>query len=214
MNQSHRRFRVALLTLAGILAGAALPATAVAQGTPAPSARSTPLARPTGWLGIHYSAEAKIDETGEGLHISYNSYPVIEAIEPGSPAERSGLHVGDTLIAFNGHDFVRRGVPMTRLLRPGEKITIRLKRNANRAVNVIVGQRPPGAFGFSMTTPMAPGARVTVQGMPRAPIVEMERAAEVLRQASAQLGPQTRVLAEDLARQTVRAIEREVVMHP
>src|SRR5687767_13508385 len=129
MNQPHRRFRVALLILAGVVAGAALPATAVAQGTPAPSARSTPLARPTGWLGIHYSAEAKIDETGEGLHISYNSYPVIEAIEPGSPAERAGLQVGDTLLSFNGHDFVQRGVPMARLLRPGERLAIQLKRN-------------------------------------------------------------------------------------
>jgi S1-C subfamily serine protease len=212
MIKPHRRFGVTSLIVIGTLAAAALPAVAGAQATA--GTRSALLSRPTGWLGIHYSAEAKIDETGEGLRISYNSYPVIEAIEPGSPAERSGLQVGDTLIAFNGHDFVRRGVPMASLLRPGERLSIRLRRNAFRTVRVTVGQRPPGAFGFSMTTPQPPGARVSVSPAPRAPIAEMERATAALREVSVQLAPQTRVLAEDLARQTARALEREVVMNP
>jgi S1-C subfamily serine protease len=212
MIKPRRRFGVASLIVVGTLAAAALPAVAGAQATG--GTRSALLSKPTGWLGIHYSAEAKIDETGEGLRISYNSYPVIEAIEPGSPAERSGLQVGDTLIAFNGHDFVRRGVPMASLLRPGEQLSIRLRRNASRTVRVTVGERPLGAFGFSVRTPLPPGTRVTVQPAPRAPLADMERAAQALRQASEQLAPQTRVLAEDLARQTVRALEREVVMNP
>jgi predicted metalloprotease with PDZ domain len=212
MLKPHGRFGVASLLVLGALAGAAIPALAGAQATG--GTRSALLSKPTGWLGIHYSAEAKIDETGEGLRISYNSYPVIEAIEPGSPAEHSGLQVGDTLIAFNGHDFVRRGVPMASVLRPGERLSIRLRRNGVHTVRVTVGERPLGAFGFSMRTPLPPGARVTVRAAPRAPIAEMELAAEALRQAGAQLAPQTRILAEDLARQTVRALEREVVMNP
>lgn len=215
MNKSHRRFGVASLILACTLAGATLPAVAGAQATPAPSARSAPLARPDGWIGIHYSAEAKIDQTGEGLRISYNSYPVIEAIEPGSPAERSGLQVGDTLIAFNGYDFVRRGVPMSRLLRPGEKLTIRLHRNRLRTVRVTVGSRPSGAFGFRMTTPLPPGARVLVQE-PRRPgaAADLDRSVTALREASAALAPEAARLAEEVARSTVRALEREVVMNP
>src|SRR5688500_5345694 len=137
MNRAHGRFGVASLIGIVSLAGIAIPMTVVAQGTPAPTpvARTAPLTRPTGWLGVHYSAEAKIDESGEGLRISYNSYPVIEAIEPGSPAERAGLQVGDTLLSFNGHDFVNRGVPMARLLRPGERLAILLKRNRRRTVS-------------------------------------------------------------------------------
>ncbi|MEX0909564.1 MAG: PDZ domain-containing protein [Gemmatimonadaceae bacterium] len=212
MIKPHRRFGVASLIVVGTLAAAALPAVAGAQATG--GTRSALLSKPTGWLGIHYSAEAKIDETGEGLRISYNSYPVIEAIEPGSPAERSGLQVGDTLLTFNGHDFVRRGVPMARLLRPGEKLAIRVRRNSTRTVSVTVGQRPPGAFGFSVTTPRPPGARVTVQAAPRAPLADMERAVAALRQATSELEPQTRLLAEDLARRTVRALEQGVVMNP
>jgi S1-C subfamily serine protease len=212
MIKPHRRFGVASAIVLGTLSAAALPMVAGAQA--AGAARSAPLSRPSGWLGIHYSAEAKIDETGEGLRISYNSYPVIEAIEPGSPAERSGLQVGDTLLTFNGHDFVRRGVPMARLLRPGERLAIRLQRNTTRTVSVTVGQRPPGAFGFSLTTPRPPGARVTVQAAPRAPLADLERAAEALRQVSSELEPRTRLFAEDLARRTVRALEQEVVMNP
>lgn len=212
MLKPERRFGVASMIVLAAFAGALFPAIGGAQGTP--SARSVPLARPTGWLGIHYSAEAKIDETGEGLRISYNSYPVIEAIEPGSPAERAGLQVGDTLVAFNGHDFVRRGVPMSRLLRPGEKLSIRLKRNTRRTVNVTVGQRPSGAFGFRMTTPVLPGARVFVQAPFRPGIAEMERSVAELREVSILLAPRAAALAEDVARRTVRAFEREVVMNP
>ena len=212
MNKPHRRFGVASLLMVGALAGAALPTSSGAQAAGGTRAAVSP--RPTGWLGVHYSAEANVDQTGEGLRISYNSHPVIEAIEPGSPAERAGLQVGDTLIAFNGHDFVGRGVPMTSLLRPGERLAIRLRRKATRTVRVTVGERPPGAFGYSRLTPLSPSARVTVHAAPRAPVAEMERAAQTLREASLQLAPETRALAENLARQTARAIEREVVMNP
>lgn len=219
MNQSHRRVGVASLifagTLAGTLAGAALPAPAAAQSrTPAPSPRSAPLARPTGWIGIHYSAEAKIDETGEGWRVSYNSYPVIEAIEPGSPAERAGLQIGDTIIAFNGYDFVRRAVPMTRLLRPGQRLSINLKRNSRRVVNVTVGERPHGAYGFRMTAPGTLEARVFVRA-PRPPgTPEPAVSVTELREVGAALAPGAARLAEEVARSTVRALERDVVMNP
>ncbi|CAN5594845.1 hypothetical protein BH23GEM1_BH23GEM1_12200 [soil metagenome] len=212
MTKPHRHFASAsLLAVLGLAAAASAPA-ADAHG--AAGGRATALTRPTGWLGIHYSAEAKIDETGEGLMISYNSYPVIEAIEPGSPAERSGLQAGDTLISFNGHDFVRRSVPMASLLRPGERLSIRLRRGSQRTVVVTVGERPIGAFGFRMTTPGVPsGARVVVRP-PRADAPPEEGRFYQPREPGAVLAPQAVALAEDVARRTVRALEREVVMNP
>ncbi|MBA3580390.1 MAG: PDZ domain-containing protein [Gemmatimonadaceae bacterium] len=202
MTMPRRRLCVAVLLALSLLAGST-PADAQA----APSARATLLEMPRGWLGIHYSAEAKIDETGAGLMISYNSYPVVEAIEPGSPAERSGLQAGDTLLAFNGHDFVRQGVPMTQLLRPGVRLSIRLRRNSLRTVRVVVGDRPPGAFGFSVTTTRrTPVARVLIQPS-RSGVAERERSVTELRETSV-------ALAEDVARRTVRALDRDVVMNP
>lgn len=213
MNTHHRRISVASLIGFVALAGPALPTLADAQtaGTRvAPSSRSAPLSKPTGWLGIHYSAEAKVDESAEGLRISYNSYPVIEAVEPGSPAERAGIQVGDTLIAFNGNDFVRRGVPMARLLRPGEKLQVRLRRDRQRTISVTVGQRPPGAFGFRMTAP----APAVAAWPPRPGVEQLERSVAELREANTVLAPRAAALAEDMARRTVRALEREVVMNP
>lgn len=211
MNMSHRRVGATALIGIFTLASAALSAAADAQATGgtrvAPSPRSA-LARPTGWLGIHYSAEAKVDEFTDGWQISYNSYPVVEAVEPGSPAERAGIQVGDTLLAFNGHDFVRRGVPMTRLLRPGEKLQVRLRRGRTRTVRVTVGERPARAFSYRMAVP-APGARP-----PRPGVTEFERSAAGLREVSAVLAPRAAELAEEMARRTVRALEREVVMNP
>ena len=211
MTTMQGRPRIVALLGVVTLIGAALPVRAAAQA--APSARSAALARPTGWLGVHYSAEAKIDETAEGLRISYNSYPIIEAIEPGSPAEKAGLQVGDTLIAFNGHDFVRRGVPMARLLRPGERLAVRLNRGRPRTVNLTVGERPARVFGFNMMTPK-PGTTVVVETPSAARVAQMRRAVSARGEATAAMTPRAAALAEEMARKTVRALEREVVMHP
>ena len=211
MNTVYRRLGAASFLVVVSVGALSLPRSVDAQASP--SARSTLITRPTGWLGVHYSAEARIDNTGEGLFISYNSYPVVEAVEPGSPAEKSGIQVGDTLLAFNGHDFVRRGVPMARLLRPGEKLTVRVKRNARRNVVVTVAQRPPGPFAFRMTMPSRSGGLMT-PAPTRPGIAEMERSVAELREANVVLAPRAAALAEDVARKTVRALERDVVMHP
>lgn len=217
MSQPQRRLGVASLIALGMATGLMLPLAAGAQVTAqgaVPRDRSAPLVRATGWLGVHYSAEARIDETGQGLRISYNSYPVVEAIEPGSPAERAGLQVGDTLIAFNGHDFVERGVPLTRLLRPGEKLSVRLKRGSRRTVSVTVGERPATSFGFQMMTPALAATRVLIEQPRSSAAAEMQRSVAELREASTALTPRAAAFAEDVARRTVRALEREVVMHP
>lgn len=216
MHTSHGRVgataMIGILALASAAPAAAASAQATVGARVAPTARSASIAKPTGWLGIHYSVEAKVDESTEGLRISYNSYPVIEAIEPGSPAERAGIQVGDTLLAFNGHDFVRRGVPMTRLLRPGQKLQVRLRRGRPRTARVTVGERPARAFGFRMAapSPSAPaGARPS-----RPDAAEFERSVAELREVKAVLAPRAAELAEEMARRTVRALEREVVMNP
>lgn len=192
---------VALLTIAALTAGA-VPPSASAQ-TPAPAEASQ---RPTGWLGIHYSVTAKVDQPAEGKLVSYNSYPVIEAVEPGSPAERSGLQAGDTLLAFDGHDFVKRGVPMVALLRPGNTISVRVQRGRLRTVRVTLGERP-STFGFRARTSIGKPTRA------RAPGVQ-QSVGVTLADPDSVLAPRAAAFAEEIARTTVRALERELVMNP
>jgi S1-C subfamily serine protease len=46
-----------------------------------------------------------------GPAIEFPSYPVIESVQPGSPAERAGLRSGDKLILQDGRDLVALGPP-------------------------------------------------------------------------------------------------------
>jgi membrane-associated protease RseP (regulator of RpoE activity) len=66
-----------------------------------------------------------------------------------------------------------------------------------------------------MTTPVPPGARMLVQE-PRRPgaVTELDRSVIALREASTALAPEAARLAEEVARTTVRALERDVVMNP
>jgi len=189
-----------------------------AQGRSAQS--SAPPSRPAGWLGIHYSAEANISQTSDGFLVSYKSYPVVEAIEPGSPAERGRLQAGDTLVAFDQYDFVKQGVPMELLLRPGKRIGILLRRNRSRTVRVVVGTRPAGSFGFLMR-PDAGAAGGAEDRRVRWTVLERVGAPGPAGRSTwseaelrSQVIPRVTVAAEQLARATARALEREIVMHP
>ena len=72
-----------------------------------------------GWLGITVRSDAR-DEV----------HPVISRIEPGSPADKAGLAVGDVILAFNGHDldhyYALLGLVKNSL--PGTQTSIRVRR--------------------------------------------------------------------------------------
>ncbi|GAC1687158.1 MAG: hypothetical protein NVS9B3_05660 [Gemmatimonadaceae bacterium] len=98
--------------------------------------------RPDGWLGVTISSESRV-VGGSGTRVFYYDYPVVEAVEPGSPASAAGLGRGDTIIAYNGSDVRRHEVALGALLRPGSRVAVRVRRNgAEREVPVLVGRRP------------------------------------------------------------------------
>ena len=51
----------------------------------------------------------------------FSDYPVIESIDPGSPAEKAGLQAGDILMSINSQDFRKEPIPMNSLLVPGRR---------------------------------------------------------------------------------------------
>ncbi len=134
--------------LAALLATA--PMTAHAQKAP-----------PKGWLGVLITTG--IGETNERGALVFSDYPVIESIDPGSPAEKAGLMAGDILISINAQDFKRNPIPMNTLLVPGQKVVFRYKRdNVSKKVAMTVAERPAGTSGriqVSIIEPLPSGDR-------------------------------------------------------
>ena len=131
---------------------------------------------PAGYLGITYSGDSRTRSRNGELFVQHQEYPAIISVEPGSPAWKSGIRQGDTLLAYNGQDVVKDGeVPLSQLLQPGAKVTLRLRRGgAQRAVPVIVGTRRmrferemPETFSFEWQDPMPP--MPTTPAAPTAP---------------------------------------------
>ncbi len=113
---------------------------------------------PGGWFGVTVSDNGQIDEEGNP---TFEGYPVVTGVEPGSPAEKAGVRAGDVLVEFNSHDMKGNALALRDLLQPGMSFLVRLRRdNATRMVRGIVGRRPPG-FGEHVeliwTGPSQPG---------------------------------------------------------
>jgi regulator of sigma E protease len=75
---------------------------------------------------------------------------VIGAITPDSPAAKSGLQVGDKILAINGRETnTWEKVSLATLLHPGESIVLRLQRNGQESEKQIqVGRNPTNSLGF------------------------------------------------------------------
>lgn len=99
-------------------------------------------ARPVGWVGVTLSGDVPRSEAGRGRYFYYRSYPVIAAVDPGSPAEAAGLEAGDTIVAFDGTDLRDRRIYLSEALRPGSRLRVRVRRDGRtRDARVAVAAR-------------------------------------------------------------------------
>jgi serine protease Do len=109
-----------------------------------------------GWVGIVITSG--IGQTDRAGSMVFNDYPVIESIEPGSPAERAGLMTGDIVMTINAQDLRKNPVPPAAMLEPGQKVTFRFKRNDSmKTTTVVVEPRPEGnpqTFRLSIIGPV------------------------------------------------------------
>jgi S1-C subfamily serine protease len=97
---------------------------------------------PSGWFGVRISDQAILNESGAAF---FDRYPIVTNVEPGSPADKAGVHPGDVLITFNSHDMRGGALQMSDWLKPGAPFQLRLRRNdALRTVRGVLGRRPEG----------------------------------------------------------------------
>ncbi len=112
-----------------------------------------------GWVGLVITTG--IGQSDKAGSMTFSEYPLIESVEPGSPAERAGLLTGDMILLMNAQDMKRNPIPERSLLEPGQKIVIRFKRNdVTRTASFVVEPRPSGnpeqiAFSLIATLPTA-----------------------------------------------------------
>jgi S1-C subfamily serine protease len=100
---------------------------------------------PQGYLGIAFTCPLKRIEDASGVRVIHLAYPAVESVEPGSPASIAGISSGDTILAYDSVDVVNHELSLTRMLRPGNRVLIRVRRNgAVKEVAVRVAARPAG----------------------------------------------------------------------
>lgn len=108
-----------------------------------------------GWVGLVITTG--IGQANSAGAMVFSDYPVVESIDPGSPAERAGLQPGDVIISINSQDLKKNPIPMQSLLVPGQKIVFRFKRNdETRSLRVTVAERPVGTSGHTRVSIIGP----------------------------------------------------------
>jgi C-terminal processing protease CtpA/Prc len=137
--------------------------------------------KPEGWLGVATTGISMYDRQGDGPQVvRYMEPPVVESVDPGSPADRVGLRTGDVLIEIGGLPLLRRDIVFAELLRPGQRIEVKLRRGARTVtVNPLVEPLPESmhrapcswvdvSTAYVLAPAMEPQAALVVGELPRA----------------------------------------------
>jgi C-terminal processing protease CtpA/Prc len=100
-------------------------------------------AKPQGYMGITFSATMRADAAASGAEIfRFAENPTVETVEPGSPAERAGVEKGDEIIRIDGQSVVGRDIVFSRLLRPGARLPLRVRRDGGDTRDVLLEITP------------------------------------------------------------------------
>ena len=97
-----------------------------------------------GWFGVE--VEDVTPELAESLGLKATQGAIVGAIERGSPAEKSGMKLGDVIVAVNGRRVADTTATLNAIaeMQPGRSVPVRVVRqNRELQFDVIVGKRKP-----------------------------------------------------------------------
>ena len=119
-----------------VLALLLLPAALAAQTTGSPGA-----SRPIGCRGTTSETSSITLTRADGEPVVFPSYPTIETVQPGSPAERAGMRPGDLVALQNGHDLIADPPPPALA---GDTVQFQVWRGDQRlTLTVVLGRWDP-----------------------------------------------------------------------
>ena len=128
------------------------------------------LAIPAGYVGMHLSESKIMIVSSAGAIINYCDYPVIESVDPNSPAEKAGLMAADTILAYNNRDVQKTPVNYSEIFVAGQAVKMRVKRSGKiREVTVAVSERRDDRTTFLMSGRES-GGRLSFSLNPRFPM--------------------------------------------
>ncbi len=93
---------------------------------------------PNGYLGLNLNTHVEVDSGEVTVQRS-----IVESLEPGSPAQASGIAPGDRLLSVAGRDARERFPDLRGVLEPGRRVVVRVEREGReREFAMTVAQRP------------------------------------------------------------------------
>jgi serine protease DegQ len=97
-----------------------------------------------GWFGVEVADITP--ELAESLALKGTQGAIIGAIERGSPAERSGMRLGDVIVAVNGRPVANSTATLNAIagVTPGTSVPVKvMRRNQEVGLDIMVGKRKP-----------------------------------------------------------------------
>jgi serine protease DegQ len=101
-----------------------------------------------GWFGVDVADISA--ELAESLGMKGTRGAIIGAIERGSPAEKSGLKLGDVIVGINGRTVPDTNTALNAIAEvpPGKSVPVKvIRRNQEMTLDVLVGKRRPRPRG-------------------------------------------------------------------
>ena len=97
-----------------------------------------------GWFGVEVADVSP--ELAESLGLKTTRGAIIGAIERGSPAEKSGMKLGDVIVVVNGQPVANSSATLSAIagVPPGKSVPVKvMRRNQEVSLDIMVGKRRP-----------------------------------------------------------------------